>query len=281
MGYLRHIRRCTAHDPADYRPLIVAGEPVGRVRHDIARILAARPDAFAVTADAVGLAAGLDDFDSRSAAVGAAVADLQAQGDLPPPRNETYPAVADWGRPPCFAVDRGAVPALGLIAFGQHVNGVVRTGSGIELWIGRRAEDRMVEPGKLDNLVGGGLPIGLSLEENLLKEAAEEASLPADLARRAVPVGAISYAMARADGLRRDVLFIYDLELPEDFEPRNSDGEVAEFARWPLAEAAARVRDSDDFKFNVALVIIDFLVRHGALRPEEPDYLAILRGLRQ
>jgi 8-oxo-dGTP pyrophosphatase MutT (NUDIX family) len=149
------------------------------------------------------------------------------------------------------------------------------------MWIGRRADDRKVAPGKLDNLVGGGLPLGLSLEENLLKEADEEASLPADLARQAVPVGAISYAMARADGLRRDVLFLYDLELPADIVPRNTDGEVAEFARWPLAETAARVRDTDDFKFNVALVIIDFMVRHGALRPEEPDYLSILRGLRQ
>jgi 8-oxo-dGTP pyrophosphatase MutT (NUDIX family) len=281
MGYLRHIRRCTAHDPADYRPLLVEGRAVGRVRHDIARTLAGRPEAFAVAGDAVRLADGLSDFDSRTRAVGEAVAALQAAGDLPPPRNEMYPAVADWGQPALFALDRGAVPALGLIAFGQHINGFVRTRAGLEMWIGRRADDRKVAPGKLDNLVGGGLPLGLSLEENLLKEADEEASLPADLARRAVPVGAISYAMARADGLRRDVLFLYDLELPADIVPRNTDGEVAEFARWPLAETAARVRDTDDFKFNVALVIIDFMVRHGALRPEEPDYLSILRGLRQ
>jgi hypothetical protein len=281
LGYLRHIRRCTAHDPADYRPLLVGGRAVGRVRHDIARRLAARPEAFAVADDAVRLAAGLEGFDARTRAVGEAVAALQAAGDLPPPRDELYAATPDWGEPALFAVDRGAVPPLGLIAFGQHVNGYVPTPSGPELWIGRRADDRRVAPGKLDNLVGGGLPLGLTLADNLLKEGAEEASLPPDLVRRARPVGAVTYAMAREDGLRRDVLFLYDLELPESFVPRNADGEVAEFARRPLADVAARVRDTDDFKFNVALVIVDFLVRHGALPPEDPDYIAILRGLRQ
>lgn len=42
------------------------------------------------------------------------------------------------------------------------------------------------------------------------------------------------------------------------------------------------MRDTDDFKFNVNLVIIDFLIRHGLLRPDdEPDYVAIVHGLRR
>jgi hypothetical protein len=41
------------------------------------------------------------------------------------------------------------------------------------------------------------------------------------------------------------------------------------------------VRDTDDFKFNVPLVILDFLVRHGWLRPEDPDYVEIVAGLRR
>ncbi len=40
------------------------------------------------------------------------------------------------------------------------------------------------------------------------------------------------------------------------------------------------VRDGFDFKFNCNLVIIDFLVRHGIIEPDHPDYLAITRGLR-
>jgi hypothetical protein len=40
------------------------------------------------------------------------------------------------------------------------------------------------------------------------------------------------------------------------------------------------VRDSDAFKLNCNLVIIDFLIRHGLLPQEDPDYLPILQGLR-
>ena len=40
------------------------------------------------------------------------------------------------------------------------------------------------------------------------------------------------------------------------------------------------MRDTDAFKLNCNLTIIDFLVRHGFITPEEPDYLEILAGLR-
>ncbi len=49
----------------------------------------------------------------------------------------------------------------------------------------------------------------------------------------------------------------------------------------PAGEVVARVRDTDDFKFNVNLVIADFAVRHGVVTPAEPDYLAIVAGLRR
>ena len=73
---------------------------------------------------------------------------------------------------------------------------------------------------------------------------------------------------------------MYDLELPAGFQPRNSDGEVAYFELWPAARLAETVRDTPRFKFNCNLVIIDFLIRRGVLGPEDPDYPAILAGLR-
>jgi hypothetical protein len=75
-------------------------------------------------------------------------------------------------------------------------------------------------------------------------------------------------------------MYCYDLELPADFIPRCTDGEVESFQRLPADEVARLVRDTDAFKLNCNLVIIDFLVRHGLLSPMEPDYLEILRGLR-
>ena len=76
-----------------------------------------------------------------------------------------------------------------------------------------------------------------------------------------------------------NVLFNYDLELPPDFRPVNADGEIAEFYLWPIERVIETVRNSGEFKFNCALVVIDFLVRHGLIFPDHPDYEEILRGL--
>ena len=48
----------------------------------------------------------------------------------------------------------------------------------------------------------------------------------------------------------------------------------------PVGDVVALVRDTDQVKFNVNVTLIDFFVRHGVLTPDDPDYLAICRGLR-
>jgi hypothetical protein len=77
------------------------------------------------------------------------------------------------------------------------------------------------------------------------------------------------------------VIYTYDLELPADFEPRAHDGEVEAFELWTLDRLADTLREGEEFKPNCALVAIDFLVRHGYIDPGEPDYLAIVAGLRR
>jgi len=70
--------------------------------------------------------------------------------------------------------------------------------------------------------------------------------------------------------------------VPVGFDPRNTDGEIESFRQMELGEVAERVRDTQDFKFNVNLVLIDFLVRHGRLCPDsEPAYVELVRGLRR
>ena len=44
---------------------------------------------------------------------------------------------------------------------------------------------------------------------------------------------------------------------------------------------AQLVRTTQEFKTNCNLVIVDFLVRHGYITPDQPHYLKLLRGLRQ
>ena len=281
MRYLDHIRRCNAFDPARFLPFLVGGEQVGHVRRDFSRHLTAFPAVFAVTDQRVALQDTLATSAERTDAIRQTARRLFALGLVPKLRGEDFPLVTDWGQAALAVLDRTLVPFFGLRAFGIHVNGFVRQGDRLKLWVGRRAPDREVEPDKLDNLVAGGQPAGLSLAQNLVKEAAEEAAIPADLALRAIPVGAVSYCMDGERGLKPDTLFLYDLELPADFTPANNDGEIACFTLMDIDEVAEIVRTGYDFKFNVALVLIDFLIRHGRLSPDnEPDYLALVTGLR-
>ncbi|MGE0255266.1 MAG: DUF4743 domain-containing protein [Alphaproteobacteria bacterium] len=281
MALADHIAACNRHDPADYWPLWIGDVALGRVRPAFARRLAGFAGTFEVTDGGVRLDPRLTTTEARTAALGEAVVRLAEAGDVPGLRREMYPVAPAWGAPPLAVLDRGAVPSFGTIAWGVHVNGVIAGGDEPVLWIGERATDRNVAPGKLDNMVAGGQPAGLSLADNVVKEAEEEAGVPEALARTARPAGVVSYVMAVPEGLRRDVLFVWDLVVPADFTPVNSDGEVARFVRMPAREAVAIAASTDRFKFNVNLAIIDFALRHGILDPEAPEYAAIARDLRR
>ncbi len=279
MAFLDRIDECRRFDPKRYRPFSVAGIAVGLVGHDFARRLKDFPGVFAVSDSGVQLSARLADVHARTAAVAEVLATLRARGEVPGWRDEPYPVTTAFAAPPLLTIERAAVPLFGVMGFGVHVNGVVGEGESLRMWIGRRSRTKPTGAGKLDQVVAGGQPAGVSLADNLVKECAEEAAIPPEIARRAVPVGAVSYRTERPEGLRRDVLFNYDLALPEDFTPRNTDGEVEAFHLWPIVRVAETARDGDDFKFNCALVVIDFLIRRGLIAPDRPDYAELLKGL--
>ncbi len=279
MSYLDRIATCRRWDSAAYRPLVIDGRTLGRVGHDIARRLADFPEVFAVGDDSVALAPGLDDFASRSRAVAEVLGEMKARGEIPHWRGEDYPVVARWDEAPALKIERAASALLGTRRFGVSMNGLVRGAGGLKMWVATRAATKQTEPGKLDHLVAGGQPFGLGVRENLVKEAWEEAGIPADLAARAIPVGAVSFRCERPDGLLDEVAFCYDLDLPADYVPANTDGEVESFSLWPIEEVLARIRDTEDFGFDVPLVIIDFAIRHGLIAPDDPDYQEIWQGL--
>ena len=255
-GFLRHIRAChNAVLPGARLAFCLRDDHVGWVPPALAAALAADPDML-VDATQVTLTAP-----ERLPAIARAMA-ARGFGRW---RNEAFDVRATPEGPALATIDRGALPVFGILAEGVHVNGLVRRAEGRFLWVARRARNKALDPGKLDHLVAGGVPAGLTAQQTLVKEAAEEAAVPPDLAARARQVGVISYAMERAEGLRRDRLSCYDLELPEAFVPRAADGEVESFELWPLERVAATVRDTDDFKFNVTLVLIDLFLREGVI----------------
>lgn len=278
MSLLRHIRACNTYRPERFVPLLMGETRVGLVRRDHAAILKRFPLVLNVDAETVHIVAP-GDAAAVSAALDEVVEELVDEGLVNKWRNEVFTVARRWGEAPLFSLDRGAVSFFGVRAYGVHLNGYRRDGEDLQLWIGRRNPAKLVAPGKLDNLVAGGIGGGLTAAQTLIKEAEEEASIPKALVGRARAVGAVTYKMEVPQGLRDDVLFLYDLETPATFEPRNTDGEIVEFMQMTARDVLALVRDTDDFKFNVTLTLVDFALRHGLLTPEDPEYLSLLTGL--
>lgn len=279
MSLLDRVRACRNFDPDDYTPFIVDGLQVGRVRAESIVELADFGEVFAFEGVAMMLRGHIHGFEARTEAMDAVTRELHDRGLIPGWREEAYPVGTGYSDPPLFDMERAAVPFFGVRGYGVHVNGWVDGTDGPAMWIGRRALHKPTGPGLLDQMVAGGQPSGMALLENVIKECREEAGMPEDLARTAKPVGAISYVTARAEGLRHDVLFNFDIEVPADFTPVNEDGEVAEFMLWPMARVLGELATRETFKFNSALVVIDFLVRHGFVDPETPGYTDIVAGL--
>jgi hypothetical protein len=255
-GFQRHVRACNnAALPGTRKPFLIGDQLVGYLPERIAAPLQSMP-AVRCLPDRVVL--------EDPAALPAIGQELAERG-LYRWRGEAFDVRARSDGPVLARIDRGALPSFGIQAVGVHVNGLVRCEDGLEMWVARRAKDKQLDPWKLDNIVAGGVPAGLDLMKTLIKEAGEEATVPPELAAMAAQVGVIGYAMERPEGLRRDILYCYDLTLPEDFVPAATDGEVEAFERWPISRVVETVRETDDFKFNVALVLIDLFLRLGLI----------------
>jgi hypothetical protein len=127
-------------------------------------------------------------------------------------------------------------------------------------------------------------PHGIGLLDNVCKECQEEAGIPQALAQQAKPVSVVSYVadspQAGIPGVKRDVLFCFDLFLPVDFHPIPVDGEVDDFMLWPVQQVMDTVAFSDEYKDNCNLVLIDFFIRHGLVSPDLPGFLDLLYGVR-
>lgn len=276
--FWRHIAACNhIPDEASLIPWRIGEARVGWLRPAVARLLTFFPQHVHFDGQGAALARRLRSAPARSQALADLAEGAVRAGLAPRLRGELYDVRAEPGGGSLATLDRGAVPAFGIRAEGVHVNGLVRRADGAHVWVATRARDKAVAPGKLDHIVAGGIPAGLDAEQTLVKEAFEEAAIPPALAAMARKVAEIRYAMRVEDGLRVDLLHCFDLDLPEGFVPRPNDDEVERFELLPIADVLARVRDTDDFKFNVNLVLIDLFIREGLIDAQQAA--ALRRGL--
>lgn len=286
MSYLNRINEADNADMTRYLPLYGFGRRIGWLRRDRISLLPVQDKLFTLPDnERVLLGDGNLPQDERVASdlstrLDRFLRDLADRGLIDGWRDERYRISDGFTGRQFLSVERAAAPFLGIRSWGFHLDGYVRRPDGLYLWIARRAEDRPAYPGKRDNMVAGGQPADLSLGENLLKECREEAGLDAATARRARPCGVMAYRHETSAGLKPDVMFCYELELDAQFRPRNMDGEVAGFDLLPASEVMRLIRESDQFKFNSALSLIGFFLRHGLIDPDRtPDYAEICCGL--
>ncbi len=248
------------------RAVWLDGERVGCVAEPHLPLLAAEPGAFEVRAQRVDIVLPPGQREAQLERLHHA---WHAQGAIVGWRGEPY-ALAPLDGPaagtPRVAIERAASRFWGSLTFGAHANGFVRGPDGrpAALWIAQRSFSKPTDPGQFDNLVGGGVPLGQQPAETLVREAWEEAGLAADLATRATPVRVLHIERDIPQGLQREWLYAFDLELPAGLAPQNQDGEVQGFRLLPLQEALALAL-GEAMTVDAALVTLDFAFRHGAL----------------
>ncbi|EXJ84583.1 hypothetical protein A1O3_05253 [Capronia epimyces CBS 606.96] len=197
-------------------------------------------------------------------------------------RAELYPVYGP-NKELLLNMERSASPLFGVVTYGVHLTGYVRTDEGMKIWTPRRSLTKQTYPGMMDNTVAGGISTGERPFECLVRECEEEASLPAELVRSAVKAcGTLTYFHvrdARAGGetglCQPEVQYIYDLEMPPDVIPSPGDDEAIDFQLLTVQEVQKAMADGR-FKPNCAHLLLEFFIRHGILTEEnEPEYIEI------
>ncbi|CDO92183.1 unnamed protein product [Kluyveromyces dobzhanskii CBS 2104] len=203
-------------------------------------------------------------------------------------RNEKYAVYAE--HEPYVLIERGLAGAFGIVTYGIHMNGFFhdkKTGNKL-FWIPRRSATKSTWPSLLDNTVAGGIGYPLGIYETLLKECMEEATLASDVVERNITsVGSVSYLSFQGDinkekfeqescFITGEVEYVYDMELPSNIIPKPNDDEVEQFGIYTLQEVIYSIKKGE-FKPNCALILVEFLIRHGYITPEnEPNYTEIV-----
>jgi 8-oxo-dGTP pyrophosphatase MutT (NUDIX family) len=252
-------------------PFAVAGRRVGSVACHHLPALRRFGAALAVTEAGVALRA---DEAARDETLAQLNAGLRAEGLVMGWRDETFALRDPRSGAVLGRIERAAARFWGCLTQGAHANGFVRGTDGRPraLWIARRSLSKATDPGKLDNLIGGGVPFAQSPRETLVREGWEEAGLTPQTMGHAQAGRRLHLDCDIPEGCMVETLHVFDLELPAGRVPSNQDGEVSEIALMPV-EQAARVAASGEMTVDAALVTLDFLLRHRLLDAAEHERL--------
>ncbi|KAI0396750.1 thiamine pyrophosphokinase-related protein [Xylariaceae sp. FL0594] len=175
-------------------------------------------------------------------------------------RGELKPIYGPGGELIC-SIERAAFPLLGIVAYGVHLIAYTTTTTTTtgdskavdKIWVSKR--------GKGANGYHG--------------RASEEAGLPKELVDGAQLCSAVSYFHIRKPEqgpdpglLHPGVQFVYELVVNKDFMPTADGKEVESFQQLGCKELLQQIIEGKVKPF-FTLVLIDFLLRHGAIDEKE------------
>ena len=266
----RRLGALLARPRADYWPLHVDGTVAGWVAPVRAQRLARFADVFVVADESVAFVAALTTAAARTHALERVARVLAGEGALSSWRDECYAVAPAFDAAPWFLLERAAARYFGVHSWAVHGNGLVADGEGLRMWFARRSPTKAIDPGMLDNLVGGGVPAGMGLRDAFVKEAWEEAGLPEAFTRGATEVSTLTIVRDTDTGLFRESIVVFDITLRPGDIPDNQDGEAVEHRCVSLLEAARLIAVTDGLDQvtpEASLVVLDALVRHGAVDP--------------
>jgi len=257
MSFIQRLKDCNTHKELNFFKFFINNYHVGFIKKKNLNIINKFPDIFLIEKNKILLKKKINNFKKRTYAINRVFNFLVKEKIISSKHREYFPVFKSFKLKPLLKVQRLIGPFFGFQFFGVHLNGFLKKKDKYFMWIGRRSLNGNF-PNDLDQIAAGGLPFNVTIKKNLIKESYEEANINKKLILKSKYLGTISYRVETHFGVSRYILFCYNLELPEDFTPKNNDGEVIKFYLWPIEKILKIIKESRKFKFDCALVILLF-----------------------
>src|SRR5215470_6359413 len=180
LGFLRAACTHASHAGREVPliPFYVREHPIGWLRPSFADLLRRWPHVFDVNPAFVTLRAKPDTVAGRTDALAEVTKELARDGVIRGWRDEPVRISHHYAAPELLRVERAASRHFGMMSYGAHLNGFTRVNGLTHAWVSRRSPNKSIDPDRLDNLVGGRIAAGSTVDETLRKEAWEEAGIP-------------------------------------------------------------------------------------------------------